>query len=307
MFKWPGSPSPRASDHELADFAELVCWKEDLMSVTALSKHLGRLEENNYYDGVPEDEEKDGFVEAAYLEIERRGEVCRKDYPFVVDDKGYVLRTRYDAKNHKHIIYKYLLLATRLNMKSNRVHADMDGTLLFEELAAEAAREYVGARAEAVVFGTGAQTADFPRKINELCNLINEGGRFENRGETARNVKDGKLDVVVWKHFADQLPGKLIAFGQCKTGTNYRDTLGSLQPDSFCKNWMYSPPPLTPMRMFFVAEALSRLGWYSVVSQAGVLFDRCRMIDFCDNIRQPVLERIRSWTMAAAAATALPV
>ena len=307
MFKWPGSPSPRASDHELADYIELACWKEDFMSVTALSKHLGRLAENDYLDGVPEDEEIDDVVEAAYAEIERRGEVIRNDYPFVVDDKGYVLRTLHDSGNHKHIIYKYLLLATRLNMKSNRTHAGIDGTLMFEELAAEAAREYVGARAESMVFGTGAQMLDFPRKIDELCIRINEGDRFDNRGGTGRNRKDGKLDVVVWKHFTDRLPGKLIAFGQCKTGTNYRDSLTSLQPDSFCRNWFYSPLAVTPMRMFFIAEALSRSGWYEVASDAGLLFDRCRMIDFCDNISHAVFKKIRTWTMAAAEATALPV
>lgn len=28
MFKWPGLPSPRAPAHEVADFAELVCWRD---------------------------------------------------------------------------------------------------------------------------------------------------------------------------------------------------------------------------------------------------------------------------------------
>ena len=306
MFKWPGTPSPRASEHELADYAELVCWKENLMSVTALSKQLGRLDENDYSDGVPEEEETDKVVEAAYVEIERRGGASRDGYPFDITRQGHTLRANHNAENHRHTIYKYLLLATRLNMKDNRVHADIDGTLLFEELAAEAAREYLGARAESLVFGTAAETADFPGKVNALCEKIREGNGFVNRDEAPPNENDDKLDIVVWKHFTDGLAGKLIAFGQCKTGTNYKDTLPQLQPDSFCRKWLHSSPVLTPVRMFFVAEAMSRLHWHKTSSDAGLLFDRCRIVDFCDDISTEVVQKLEAWTKAAADATGLP-
>ena len=66
MFKWPGTPSARSPEHELADYAELVCWKHNSASTTVLSADLGRLDENDYYDGVPEEEETDQVVTAAY-------------------------------------------------------------------------------------------------------------------------------------------------------------------------------------------------------------------------------------------------
>ena len=306
MFKWPGTPSARSPEHELADYAELVCWKHNSASTTVLSADLGRLDENDYYDGVPEEEETDQVVTVAYGEIERRREACRDGYPFVIGERGYTLRAEQDAGNNKHIIYRYLLLATRLNMRDNRVHADIDGSLLLEELAADVAREYLGARAESVVFGTAAGTADFPGRIDALCKQMEEGIGFVNRDQAQPSERDGKLDVVAWKHFADRLPGKLIAFGQCKTGTNYKDTLTQLQPDSFCKKWLHSSPALTPVRMFFVAEAVSRLHWYSTSSDAGLLFDRCRIVDFCDDISGDVLERVTAWTEAAAEAADLP-
>lgn len=112
---------------------------------------------------------------------------------------------------------------------------------------------------------------------------------------------------MVWKHFTDRLPGKLIAFGQCKTGTHYRDTLTQLQPDSFCRKWFRSSPAVVPVRMFFVAEALSRSNWYDTASDAGLLFDRCRIVDFCDNVQMTVLARMKGWTAAAARATTLPI
>ena len=300
MFKWPGTPSPKASEHELADYAELVCWKQNSTSTNALSADLGRLEENDYYNGVPEEEETDQYVTYAYEEIERREKACRNGYPFVIGKQGNTLLANQDVENQKHIIYKYLLLATRLNMKENRMHACIDGTLLFEEFSAEVARCYFGARAKSLVFGTASGNANFEEKVNNLCFHLGEGDGFkDNSGLGRRTAKDGKLDVVVWTHFTDGLPGKLIAFGQCKTGTNYKDNLTQLQPDSFCKKWLQSPLILTPVRMFFVAEALSRSRW-NASYDAGLLFDRCRIVDYCDDVSSDVLKKVMVWTEAAA-------
>ena len=306
MFKWPGTPSARPPEHELADYAELICWKQGSTSTNALSADLGRREENGYSDGVPEEEEVPQIVEEAYREIERRKEICRDGYPFVIGEHGYTLHASQKAGNHKHIIYKYLLLATRLNMNTNRKHANIDGTHLFEELASEAAREYFGTRAESIVFGTAAGMDDFPEKVNDLCKRMKEGIRYCKKSDAPPNERDGKLDVVAWKDFTDGSSGKLIAFGQCKTGTNYKDTLTQLQPDSFCDKWLFRSPAVYPVRMFLIAEALSRVGWYDVTRDAGLLFDRCRIVDFCDDISGAVLKKITTWTKAAAKANELP-
>ena len=309
MFKWPALPSPRAHIHELADFAELTCWKDSATSATALSRSLARLEENDYSDGVPEEDEIDRRVEEAYAEIERRQEASGDGYPFMIGDPGLTLQASQDTDNPRHVIYKYLLLATRLNMKDDRVHAGIDGALLLEELSAEAAREYFGDRAKSIVFGTAADNNRFPDKVNDLCYQLGEGGGFSNNYELRfTRVRDGKLDVVVWNPFTDGLPGKLIGFGQCKTGTYYENELTQLQPDVFRDMWMRSPLVVLPVRMFFLAEALASAGGGSIYTsrRAGLLFDRCRIIDFCNEVNKDVIAKVRKWTEAAAKAVELP-
>ena len=306
MFKWPGVPSPQALVYELADFAELVCWQQGTVSDTELAQRLSRFDENEYQEGVLIEEKIPKRVVDLYLEIESRAEACRDNYPFAVDETGHSLGVGQTASNRKDLIYKYLLLATRLNMSDNRVHAGIDGTLLFEELTAETGRQYLDNRAESLVFGTATTASSFPAKVDDLCVKIGEGNGYVNRGGNRPHQRDGKLDVVLWKHFSDRLPGKLIAFGQCKTGTDYKDTLTQLQPDSFCRKWLQTPLSLPPVRMFFVAEALPRNDWYNATSDAGLLFDRCRIVDFCDSVSNQVLAKIVSWTKAAAQATELP-
>ena len=307
-FKWPGAPSPRASEHELADFAELTAWRDGAASLLSLSQSASRLAENDHSDGVPEDEEAEPTIDDAFAELERRRDACggARAYPFEIANNGNTLRAILDDRDTRRVVYIYLLLATRLDMKRNRLQAGRDGTRIFEYLSADIARAYLGARAESLVFGTAAGSARFADKIDELCRRIGEGGAFANRPGVSPHWRDGKLDVAAWKSFSDGLPGKIIVFGQCKTGTYYRDSLTHLQPDRFCDKWFRVSPVVNPVRAFFVSESLPGADWEGVGLDAGLMFDRCRIVDFCDDIDGETRQDIAAWTKAAADAVDLP-
>ena len=310
MFKWPGEPSPSDEEHELADYVELVAWRDGGMSAVELTRFLSRREDPDYSTGVPEEDEVDAVAENAFGEIERRHDACADGYPFVLGGSGAIIQRQEHTgreANARHAIYKYLLLATRLDMKNDRQHGRYDGTLLLEELAAESARSYLGNRSESLVFGTAASAnGGFRGRVDELCSRMAEGGGFVNHDSTTPRQRDGKLDVVAWTPFSDRLPGQLIMFGQCKTGTHYKDQLTQLQPDAFCRKWLRTQPAVTPARAFFLAEALPRSRWRDSAVDAGVLFDRCRIVDFARNASADLLTKIRDWTEAAAIATGLP-
>ena len=308
MFKWPGSPSPEAPIPELADFAELMCWRDGNTSATSLSQLIGRVGEADYSDGVPAEDEGDTASEEVYLELERRQTACGSNYPFVIDKAGRSISLFPGGINDLHILYRYLLLATRLNMKTGRTHAGFDGTRLFELLSAEVAREYFGQRAKSLVFGTASDNPRFEAKVNDLCARLGEGGGYTRRPGRATRAKDGKLDVVVWVPFVDSLPSKFIGFGQCKTGTNYRDDTTQLQPEAFREKWLDDSLYVTPIRMFFISEALAQTASEraEVSLDAGLLFDRCRLIDCASSISAGLMANITSWTNAAALANGLP-
>ena len=302
MFKWPGTPTRRAKEGELADYVELCSARDGSVSMTALARDLGRVAENDYSCGVRVDDAAEGVAVDAFGEIERRMELCGDGYPFRIGESGQVLECKRDPENRQHVVYEYLLMATRLNMKDDRKHGGIDGTTLLEELGENVAREYLGQRAEGMVFGTGAGEQGFAEKVDELCRRLREGGGFSDRTGPGRRLRDGRLDVVAWKPFSDDLPGKLVAFGQCKTGTNYVSELERLQPDTFCKKWLEDPLAVKPVRLFFVAEAVVRARFYEFALDAGVVFDRCRIVDYSREVTLEVLERLRIWTAAAAEA-----
>ncbi len=302
MFKLPNLPSPQAECHELADFAELLAWDKGEVSEREIIAYLGRLEENDHNVGCDDnDDENADELDEVMNEVERRASACGKGYPFVLDQAGTVLRYAPDDEDHRSHIYRYLLLSTRLNMQDSKVHAGMDGTCLLEELTASVLRCYVGPkRARTIVFGTAAQ-GRFEDKVNGLCRELGEGGFFRTLDAGAVDANDDKLDTMTWVPFSDKLGCQLIIFGQCKTGSNWGGLLTQLQPEAFIKRWMSKPYLLDPLRAFCVSEAANRSHWCGHVVYAGLFLDRCRIVDFCDELNPALLQRIKTWSAAAKA------
>ena len=300
MFILPNLPSPRSEPHELADFAELLCWNRGAASEREIIACQGRDGDNGYNIGADdEDDENSRALDEVMNEIERRSLACRGGYPFRLEFDGTVLQFETDKNDPRSILYCYLLLSTRLNMKEGRIHSEIDGTQLLEEISAHALKNYLGRdRARALVFGT-ARSGTFKDKVNRLCDELREGGDFRRLDDGALKARDDKLDAVAWAPFSDRLPGQLILFAQCKTGTNWRSYLSQLQPTGFIKNWMSGVILVDPVRAFCISEAADRSKWKSACIGGGILFDRCRLVDFCDGMEPELLDKVTRWTNAA--------
>lgn len=300
-FKLPGKPSARADIHELADFAELQAWKNGSVSSREIVAFLGREGESDPNVGCEDiDDENTESLGQVMDEIERRTLACGAGYPYSLNQQGNVLRYHNDGSLQT-LIYCYLLLSTRLNMQNSRVHANIDGTNLLEEVSAEILRSYLGRdRAKASVFGTAAGSADFPGKVTSLCRDLKEALGFRAIDpESPINANDDKLDVVGWIPFLDQKACQIIVFGQCKTGTAWTDQVSQLQVDTFITKWIDGHFLLKPLRALFISEAIYRARWGQIAAAAGLLFDRCRIVDCCNHIPIPLKNKVQQWNEAA--------
>lgn len=312
----PGEPSPRAHSHELADFAEIQAWLKGGCSQREVQRQQEQLDDNlessdrhaptsfpdTEYDGIPGPEDDiEQMADYMVNELEDRSNACEVGYPFRQSRNGNVLIYSPDNNNPvKSDIYLFLLLATRLNMKDCRVQGGHDGTLLFEELSAKVLHNYLGAfRGEGIVFGTAAGNR-FEEKINYMCKRLEEGGSFSNPDSAPPTKNDDALDIIAWIPFADRRASKLSIFAQCKTGTNWTNSSGDLRPRDFLKTWTRQGGfALDPIRSFFVAEAIDRSRWNSIVTSTGLFFDRCRIVSVAEEINTGLLSKIKEWTEAA--------
>ncbi|MCA9044342.1 MAG: hypothetical protein KDA69_08480 [Planctomycetaceae bacterium] len=295
MFKLPGHPSRQASVCELADFMELWAMQERLVSCTEVLRYLGRIDENFHNEGCEDDDSDNALVLDDVLnELDRRSKACRGGYPFSLSVEGTRLRHQ-DSWSKPSSIYRYLLLSTRLNMLTSKVHGGIDGTELMEVLSAIVLKCYLGKNADSLVFGT-ALSGSFEKRVDTLCKSLGECGGFHPIDPAQVTAKDDKLDAVAWIPFPDEQPGQLIVFAQCKTGTNWQTLSSQLQPEAFGKRWLRRQPLVPPMRAFCVAEVQDPTRWQGACLYAGILFDRCRLVAFSDQV---AIRQFNKWSRAA--------
>lgn len=301
MFKLPVKLSARPGLHQLADFLEWDAWQNGFSSARAINAALGRIDDNPVEEGCEDSSDESAvLLEDAFGEIEDRMRSCG-DYPFIPAKQGHSLRHVGETDRVRHAVYYFLLLATRMNMKTDSKQGEHNGTLLFEELVAEVLGNYLGgARVISQVFGT-AEGNRFKTKVDSLCDKLKEGGCFKQWDAGRVQKNDAGLDVVSWLPFADQKPNQLIIFAQCKTGDNWSSDHGKLKPEAFFKTWTQSKSvSLSPVSAYCIAEAADRTRWIEFTNQTGGLFfDRCRIVDYCDDLPDCLLKRINEWTKAA--------
>jgi hypothetical protein len=62
---------------------------------------------------------------------------------------------------------------------------------------------------------------------------------------------------------------------------------------------MQQPFLLNPVRAFFISESIETSKWNDLSVDAGLLFDRCRLVDFCPDLSVELFDRLKQWTNAA--------
>lgn len=297
MFKLPdGIPSFRNDVQDWADFAEYHALLSGKVNLFALTKPSRMISDEEFILGI--EDETDIYqqkTDEIATEIRHRKTIGGTLYPFEMEDQDYSLSYS-PSSPQSSTVYPYLLLATRSQMGRDRIKAGIDGSLLFEHLCSVVAQNYFGSRAEVDILGTSKEDVkSFRDKLRQITYTLGEGGEIhENPGH---KPQDGKVDVIVWKGFKDRQPSKMIAFGQCKTGTSWVEHLSELNTDAFCKTWFTKQPVLTPVRMFFTAQYFPREIFRVRANEAGLVFDRFRILDYLpENLDANILDKMKEWT-----------
>ena len=228
------------------------------------------------------------------------------EYPFTLSDTRTLLVARPLNESIKDgLLYKFLLITTRADMDGQRHLDDLDPTTLFEQLCADVLINFWGGKtnhSDAMVFGTArtksGRNKRFRANIEHLCSTLKEG-RGLKAGAKAPGGGDGRLDIVVWRTFADGRSGGLVGFGQCKTGIHWKGHLEKLVPRSFCGNYMAQPLLIDPIRIYMVPHRVMSSSWDSNSRAGGLLFDRCRIVQYGYEVSNDVFDNCKKWLDAA--------
>jgi hypothetical protein len=305
-------PSPEADDRlvNLADWVEMkaVLEADGNASQEDLARAISRAYSMNETNakGLAADvfkELADRYTACAPIE----GMASGYEYPFVLNDTGNLLsmRTPLSTRTKAGIIYLFLLTASRADMDAQRKMNGLDPTVIFERLCADVLINFWGGRsalADSIVFGTARKKAahnnKFQSNIEHLCLTLREG-RGMKVGAKLPGAGDGKLDVVVWRIFADGRSGGLVGFAQCKTGIHWKTHLTKLQPEAFTRSYLKQPLIIHPIRVYMVPHRLEEKEWDDHSLHGGLLLDRCRMVQYGYKISADVFDNCKQWLHAA--------
>jgi hypothetical protein len=300
-YQIPEIPSKKAYIEEFADFWEVNALGNPQMPVSQrdIARQIGYSFDELNHDGI---ESEDDGLEARFDEIQKehvfREQAIGNKYPFEI--KKYALKLKEESSIYKDL-YLFLLLATRLNMTAEKNQNGIDGALLFEEICASAIGNYFGDKTESFVFGT-AVSGSFKDKIADLIRKIGEGGSYSNPDPVPlTKKKDGGVDIVAYKNFADGRSGKLIAFGQCKTGTStWRKDKNGLQPQDFCTNWFSEYPVYTPLSLLFICDTMNIAYNFISDQRRYIVFNRFRIMEYLtESLDESIIERVQWWVTGA--------
>ncbi len=222
---------------------------------------------------LPSDEAIEEKVVNVLTELQDREKAAGMGYPFNIEQG--LLNTKPDWEEYPS--YVFCLCLSYFGCKEKKGSKSFPRRW-FEHLSRDAVQQYVGGGA--LRFASPRVKKELPTKfdaaIRFICSVLKEGVDYKPGGLPGR--KDDAVDIIAWKPFPDELPGKLILFGNCATERNWEGSKRTeLQPEEFCSDWMTDPPRCKIVRSLFVPHRIDRTRLLPNLGRAGIIFDRCRI------------------------------
>lgn len=246
-------PSSR-EDHAWADYIELLCLvnidrefsKADLGDRIQERKDLGEVQNDleDTGDLLPAEisDRERRKIDDWFQHLRFRESAFAEFYPFSLTRNRTMLQVR-ESLSAKQRFYVFLLLCANLRYVS-RVETV---TNCFEVVSEEALKRLLPEGSEVHLFGprhSGSRyTGTLWTKINRLADDLKEIVVAREDDFSSHDVGDGGLDLVGWVPMGDEVPSRLLVFGQCACTPEW----DSKQYTSSVANWSshinFTAPP----------------------------------------------------------------
>jgi hypothetical protein len=162
-------------------------------------------------------------VGAWFENLRYREGAFSEGYPFLVSDRGNVLKTK-ESLTFEHKLYIFLLLSSNLRYITPE---QRNLTSSFEDLCCAGLKGCMPPNAEVHLFGTnpmnkGRYTGSLWKKIELLAGDINTVVHISEDNFPANDTGDNGLDVVGWvpPPDGDKADGLIMMFAQCACSPN---------------------------------------------------------------------------------------
>lgn len=303
-------PKRKTIDYLQADYIELLC-------LFNRDRVIGQGDIHNRYlkyadiDNEPQEDEYEDEEQAAddeelgeaelsdrwterfegfFRNLEYRATAFGDLYPFEISDSLNQINVKSRLSEHQKL-YVYLLMASSLRNFDKGVQTRIGNS--FEYISAEALRQYVGEKAEVHIFAAnppGRYTGNIKTKINKLARDLFEESLVRENPLSSHSSKDEGLDIVGWFPFEDETPNRLLIFGQCACGEDWKGK----QSSSDYKAWAgHIRLSIEPVNSIFIPYCFrdARGNWYAKHEiRMSLMIDRLRIMNLLREVESPLGE-----------------
>jgi hypothetical protein len=259
---WIDPPSD-FDPHTLAEFVEAVLLfsEDEYLSVTEIRNLFP-------FGNQPSDDE----IAFLFSEIERRNAHFGAHYPYAVIDRGILF-----ADGDGSQLYSALLL---LSLKGTPLRTRRDfarSDHLFDAISREAFRSEQGKKARAIDFGWPVRGGR-PEKFDAAVIWAAEMMGISPRGvPIPDHLKDGGVDTIVWRPFADSRTGFQITLVQNTVQWSFRKKPYDVRPTNWHLWWKIGTKPTVGFAIPFSMPE-GDVWWDVVTEAAAVVMDRGRLL-----------------------------
>ena len=283
------------------DALSLTDWAEAVMLVEQLAEFSeadlrGRLVEQ-LDDADADDPRGRQEVEDVLREVDRRARYAPNTYPFSRGSYGIELTNRRLER-----IYAFLLWLSLPNTPFHRKNYSNAVTPLFDHLGQAALATLLGPEVCAIRFGwpvSGGRPTGPRSALIWLTRRMQV--THDSTAPVSARLKDGGVDVVLWRPFRDGRGGFPILLAQCTVGQaewqrKGRDIQRALWRRYLGLGW---DPPTTLVLPFCVRQPDRFEAWNIVSHDVSFVIDRMRLLELLDQVERqhiPEVDEIERWT-----------
>jgi hypothetical protein len=233
-------------------------------------------------------QELEAPINLLFAEVGRRRRIAGQAYPFAIENT--VIRLSVEADSE---FYKFLLLISLDGpMRRDKRYKEIDE--IFDKVVCEAAKGYFGEGTETARFGwppSDGRPSNFHRALEWLSVKT---GIPVGSGIAAPSTKDGGLDVVVWKPFADNRTAFVVAFIQCTVQSNWFPKGKDIIDNLWRARIDTAGSALTSLAVPFVIHK-NFPKWDDLRRTVNIVFDRLRLAQALANRDSGPFEKMIRW------------
>lgn len=221
-------------------------------------------------------------------EVGRRRQIAGHGYPFILENNIIKIDTESNPE-----FYKFLLLIS-LNgpLRLEKRYKEIDET--FDRVVGEAARGYLGEGTKTLRFGWPPSDGRPTNFLKALDWLSVKTGIPVGIGLPALRTKDGGVDVVVWKPFADNRTAFVVALIQCTIQANWFPKSRDIVDDVWLNRVDTGRSALISLAVPFVIPK-NFTKWDDLRRTVNLVFDRLRLSQWLANRDIASFDKMIRW------------